>query len=111
MMNLRVLEHYCLTIIIMPVSLFIFTHTCTITHPSLLDDLLFDGYLYSLGTYVCVGTTIQKRVATASIGTYIRGVLVNDGYLCSRVYGIIGSARARTPEPLPLWITPIRHAR
>ena len=29
----------------------------------------------------------RKRVVTASIGTYIHGVLVNDGYLCSRVYG------------------------
>ena len=29
----------------------------------------------------------RERVVTASIGTYIRGVLVNDGYLCSRVYG------------------------
>ena len=29
----------------------------------------------------------RKRVVTASIGTYICGVLVNDGYLCSRVYG------------------------
>ena len=29
----------------------------------------------------------RKRVVTASIGTYICGVLVTDGYLCSRVYG------------------------
>ena len=28
-----------------------------------------------------------KSVVTASIGTFIHGVLVNDGYLCSRVYG------------------------
>ena len=34
------------------------------------------------------GPLFRKRVVTASIGTYIRGVLVNDGYLCSRVYGI-----------------------
>ena len=57
MMNLRVLEHDCLTIIIMPISLFMFT-SLALLH--ILDDLLFDGYLYSLGTYVCVGTTIQK---------------------------------------------------
>ena len=38
--------------------------------------------------YVCVGTTIQKKgIVTASVGTYICGVLVNDGYLYSRVYG------------------------
>ena len=55
------------------------TQTCTITHPSLRDDLLFDGYLYSLGTYVCVGTTIQEKVVTVLIGTYIHVVLVNDG--------------------------------
>ena len=30
----------------------------------------------------------RKRVVTASIGTHIRGVLVNDGYLCFRVYGM-----------------------
>ena len=28
---------------------------------SLLDDLLFVGCLYSLGTYVCVGMTIQEK--------------------------------------------------
>ena len=44
-------------------------HTCTITHPSLLD-LLFDGYLYSLGTYVCVGTTIQEK-GRNSFGRYL----------------------------------------
>ena len=60
MMN-RVLEHDCLTRI-MPISLFVLiTHTHIVTHPSLLDDLLFDGYLYSLGTYVCAGTTIQEK--------------------------------------------------
>ena len=37
-----------------------------------------------------MGTLFRKRVVTASIGTYIRRVLVNDGYLCSRVYGILG---------------------
>ena len=68
MMNLRV--HDCLTIIIMPISLF---------------KLI---YLYSLVTYAFVGTTIQERVVTASIGTYICDVLVNDGY-CSRLYGIM----------------------
>ena len=30
----------------------------------------------------------RKRAVTALMGTYIRGVLVNDGYLYSRVYGI-----------------------
>ena len=49
------LEHAYITIHVL------ITHTCTITHPSLLEDLLFDGYLYSLGTYVCVGTTIQEK--------------------------------------------------
>ena len=33
-------------------------------------------------------------MVTALIGTYIRGVLVNDGYLCSRVYGICDVAMA-----------------
>ena len=31
----------------------------------------------------------RKRVVTALIGTYICGVLINDGYLYSRVYGIL----------------------
>ena len=60
MMNLRVLEHDCLTCLY-HYSSFNHSHLCTITHPSLLDDLLFDGYLYSLGTYVCVGITIQEK--------------------------------------------------
>ena len=29
----------------------------------------------------------RKWVVTASVGTHICGVLVNDGYLYSRVYG------------------------
>ena len=76
MMNLRVLEHDCLIIIIMPMPFMFKSHTLgTIIHYSLLDDLLFDGYLYSLGTYVCVGMTIQERVVTASIGTFLMGYL------------------------------------
>ena len=45
-----------------------------------------------------------KRV-TASIGPYIRGVLVNDGYLCSRVYGIYFTGLGpQGPSRRTLWI-------
>ena len=57
-------------------------------HPSLLSQA--DGYLYSLGTFICMGTTIQVWIATGFMGTYIYRVLVFDGYLYSRVYGMWG---------------------
>ena len=85
-------ECLCLTLIFMPVSSLyscsIITHT--IIHPSLLDALLFVGHLQPLSTYVCVDSTIQKMGSScfsASVCTYINEVLVNDGYLYSRVYG------------------------
>ena len=47
-----------------------------------------DGYLYSLGTFICMGTTIQKLDSPGLTGTYFDRVLVIDGYLYSRVYGM-----------------------
>ena len=90
MMNLRVLQHDCLTIIIMPISLFMFKSLT----PALLYIPVYLMICCLMGTYihwVLMFVWVQlfrKRVVTASIGTYIHGVLVNDGHLCSRVYGI-----------------------
>ena len=88
MMNLRVLEHDCLTIIIMPISLFTFKSP-TLAPLYIPVYSLFDGYLYSLGTYVCVGTTIQEKGSNCFDRYLYSWVLVNDGYLCSRGYGSI----------------------
>ena len=88
-MNLRVLEHDCLTIIIMPISLFMFKSlTLALLHITVyLICCLMGSYIHWVLMFVWV-RLFRKRVVTASIGTYIRGVLVNDGYLCSRVYGM-----------------------
>ena len=48
-------------------------------HPSLLSCLM--------GTFICMGTTIQEVDGNWVQGTYIHRVLVFDGYLYSRVYG------------------------
>ena len=51
------------------------------------------GYLYLLFEWVLI---FKKSVASVSMGTYICGVLVFDGYLYSREYGIHGHVLAAT---------------
>ena len=85
------LEHNYLTIIIMPVSLFMFKSlTLALLHIPvyLMICCLMGTYIPWVLMFVWV-RLFRKRVVTASIGSYIRGVLVNDGYLRSRVYGIM----------------------
>ena len=51
---------------------------------------LSDGLLYSYGYCVCyIGNTIRKAVVTVMIGNYIHRVIVIEGSLFSREYGII----------------------
>ena len=42
---------------------------------------LSDGYLYSLGTFVCMILLFRKWIATGLMGSYVRWVLVFDVYL------------------------------
>ena len=85
MMNLRVLEHYCLTIIIMPVMFKPLTLGLLHIPVYLMICCLMGTYIHWVLMFVWV-RLFRKRAVTALIGTYIRGVLINDGYLCSRVY-------------------------
>ena len=90
MMNLQVLEHDCLTIIIMPISLFMFKSLpLALLHIPvyLMICCLMGIYIHWVLMFVWV-PLFRKRVVTTSIGTYNRGILINDGYLCSRVYGM-----------------------
>ena len=87
MMNLRVLERDCLTIIIMPLFMFKSLTLALLYIPVyLMICCLMGTYIHWVLMFVWV-RLFRKRVVSASIGTYICGVLVNDGYLCSRVYG------------------------
>ena len=53
--------------------------------PLTLLILLFNGTYIG---YLCLcGYDFQEKGSNCVIGTYISEVLVNDGYLCSRVYG------------------------
>ena len=56
---------------------------------------LMGTYIHWVLVFVWV-RLFRKRVVTASIGTYIRGVLVNDGYLCFRVYSSTSHSHAKT---------------
>ena len=53
--------------------------------PDYLMILLFDGYIYSLDTYIHVGTTTIMGKSSVCLH---RGKFVNDGYLYYTLYDI-----------------------
>ena len=71
-----------------PSSLFKITHALFV-HPSLLSCLM-GSYIHWVLLFAWV-LLFKKRIATEFMGTYNSRVLVFDGYLYSRVYGIVGS--------------------